>query len=102
MCASSQVYLKYGLPKFKPFPGAIKAWLQPAAAGSDFQYLVLSSLFLNAPRPMLLVRHGCRLASWLSNDRDPNPARHRQAAGRDVILGSLQHAADWTGRALAS
>ena len=61
---SLQVYLKYGLPKLRPFPGAIKAWVQPASAASDFQYLILAALFINAPRPMFLVRTLSHAAAW--------------------------------------
>ena len=61
---SLQVYLKYGLPKLRPFPGAIKAWVQPASAASDFQYLILAALFINAPRPMFSVRALSHAAAW--------------------------------------
>jgi hypothetical protein len=50
-----QVYLKRGLPRLQPFPHALKDWAMPAAATTDFQYLLLSLLFLQT-RPIVLVR----------------------------------------------
>ena len=55
--AWAQVYLKFGLPKIRPFPAAIKTWMQNAGLTTDFQYTVLAALFINAPRPTVLVRH---------------------------------------------
>ena len=50
-----QVVIKQGAPKLRPFPGALKQWVLPASASTDFQYLLLCMLFLQA-RPMALVR----------------------------------------------
>ncbi|BDA49740.1 hypothetical protein COCOBI_14-3600 [Coccomyxa sp. Obi] len=49
-----KLFLKYGKPALRPFPAALKAWFGPAAMSTDFQYLLLSILFLQA-RPMTLV-----------------------------------------------
>ena len=46
--------IKQGVPKLRPFPAALKQWVLPASASTDFQYLLLSVLFLQA-RPMALV-----------------------------------------------
>ena len=52
--AVPQVVIKHGLPRFRPFPAALKQWVMPASASTDFQYLLLSVLFLQA-RPMALA-----------------------------------------------
>ena len=54
LCAALQVIIKHGLPRFRPFPAALKQWVMPASASTDFQYLLLSVLFLQA-RPMALA-----------------------------------------------
>ena len=46
--------IKHGVPRFRPFPAALKQWALPATASTDFQYLLLSVLFLQA-RPMALA-----------------------------------------------
>ena len=50
-----QVYLKAGLPRLRPFPAAVKGWLQQVAATTDFQYALMNMLFL-PQRPLVLVR----------------------------------------------
>ncbi|KAK9821054.1 hypothetical protein WJX74_006530 [Apatococcus lobatus] len=49
-----KVYLKAGLPRLRPFPAAIKGYLQQVAATTDFQYALMNVLFL-PQRPMMLV-----------------------------------------------
>lgn len=64
--AALQVIIKQGVPRLRPFPGALKQWVLPASASTDFQYLLLCMLFLQA-RPMALVRPALSpLASSLS------------------------------------
>ncbi|EIE18733.1 hypothetical protein COCSUDRAFT_68176 [Coccomyxa subellipsoidea C-169] len=46
--------LKHGRPTLRPFPAALKAWFVPVATSTDFQYLLLSFMFLQT-RPMTLV-----------------------------------------------
>lgn len=49
-----QVYLRRGVPRLRPFPAALKQWAQPVTTSHDFQYAMLSLLFLGA-RPIALV-----------------------------------------------
>ncbi|KAK9857999.1 hypothetical protein WJX84_008277 [Apatococcus fuscideae] len=49
-----KVYLKSGLPRLRPFPAAIKGYMQQVAATTDFQYALMNMLFL-PQRPMMLV-----------------------------------------------
>ena len=53
--ACSQVYLKYGAPRLRPFPAALKQWAAPVTATHDFQYAMLSMLFLSS-KPVALVQ----------------------------------------------
>ncbi|KAK9809760.1 hypothetical protein WJX73_003583 [Symbiochloris irregularis] len=49
-----RVYLKHGLPKLRPFPAALKQWAQPVTTSHDFQYTMLSLLFIGS-KPIALV-----------------------------------------------
>lgn len=49
-----QLYLKHGAPSLRPFQAALKAYFGHVAISTDFQYLLLSFMFLQM-RPMALV-----------------------------------------------
>ena len=50
-----QVYLKHGFPQLWPFSfAAIKQYMVPVSAMTDFQYALLSIVFLTA-KPILLI-----------------------------------------------
>ena len=65
-----QVYLKHGVPRVRPFPAALKQWAQPVTSSHDFQYAMLSLLFLGS-KPIALVCYASIHISCL----DPATAR---------------------------
>ncbi|KAK9806982.1 hypothetical protein WJX72_009425 [[Myrmecia] bisecta] len=49
-----KVFLKAGAPPLRPFPAGIKNWVARVTPSTDFQYLLMTLMFLTA-RPITLV-----------------------------------------------
>lgn len=105
-----KIFLRFGLPSFRPFPTGLSAWMQQAAGSTELFHFLLSTLMMQAPQlwmgvvllavtaayPALAAlgrrfgshplwqRYGSRAQAWLETNK---PAVLRFGATAEIMLG---------------